>query len=372
MHRAAIRGPRGQVAPLGAAGAPASTSSPPTPDPVFFLSRTRALNPLISSNCAGGEASSWSWPECYLLLAPVTAAVTRKPLFLYGFRWVLPCYRLNGASDVREGAHARAPLFIILYGNIGNNRHYLYRSVPYSLLSPLPAPRRIGNTVTPASAVAGATSWANKIEGGYWAAASEGSDLHRIGGGARRNFRGRSRLAGELELVCGGRGLAGGGRIRLQGRNGGFPPFSAARSGAVGTAALERCAQAVAITRLSRAPHKLCQQARQRSSPRSPRRGGTPPNAISRSHSLPALDVGRIWIGLQRDRSGEAGESPQNFGARQGLGVSGHRIAGFPDREGAAGIDNRRFRVGDGSSSGSGWQSELRAKLAWEAGHVNG
>lgn len=373
MTRAAIRGPRGQMAPPGAVGAPASAFSPtrgqansPPPCSSLFLSLSRTLNLLISNRCA----RSGSGPhDCYLLLRPVTTAVTRKSLYSYGSRALLPSYRQNGAIHVQVSAHARTPQSIYLYGNIGNNRYCLSISRACALLSQLPASARLGNSVTLSLRAVVAFPWPNKIEGGYSIVGAEMAAQHRPAGDARRNFRAPI-AAGELEL---GLDLVDRQRIQLLGRNGGKLRFLGGRSGVVGTMLLERSKQEVEFARQSSTPHKLCQQAPQ---PQrwacTTRQGGTPPIAIASSPCLLALDVDRISIRPSLGRPVRFSGRPLTWITRNGLGVSGLDFAGSPQRRGAEGYRNDRYRVGDGSASGFGWQSELQARLAWEAVHVNG
>lgn len=408
MTRAAIRGPRGQLAPSGAGGAAAAAlllsyteggiwygsrgsqrsvigrclqpalasaggcgvqhvphnakrggaSVPPlTRISLFFA--PRALNPLISNNCA--RPRDWEG-RCYLLLRGVTSGVTRKSLFPHGFRGVLPCYRLNGPLDVHAGAHARASATMSFHGNIGNNGYYSLVSEAWALLRLLPPRHGVGNTVTMASVGACSPTWSNILWGGYSVELAGAADQHRPAGSARRNFRAPRLAAGGLDRR-GWSWLPGGAG------NGGKLPFSGSGSGAVGTVPLERSGQGIEAARLFGTPHKLCQQAHRLGLARvSAEAGGHPPQPADRSLRGLALDVGRIWIGLPHDRMGR----PLNSIAQQGLGVSGRHSDGSPGRDDARGIFSDQNRVGDGGASGSGWQSELPATFSWEAAHVNG
>lgn len=365
MHRAAIRGPRGQLAPPGAGGAVAAASfsaptrrrsgAPPGSRTLLFLSLSRALNPLVSSNCARPRDRAG---RCYLLLRGVTAAVTRKPLFPHGFRGVLPSYRQGGAFDVQTSARARASAFPSLYGNIGNNGYYLYVSVTCALLRPLPARVGGGNRVTIERLGSCRSPWSNILRGGYSVELAGGADQHRPGGGASRNFRAPIGLELGRDLV----GLAGVG-------NGSFPPLSGSGSGVVGTVLLERPSQGLGIARVSGPARKLCQQAAAGElGADAGQAGGCPPQAADRSDRVLALDVGRFWIGVPCDRT----ERPQNSTPPKGLGVSGELPRNSGRLQRAARIQDRDDRVGDGRPSGSMWQSELPATFSREVAHVNG
>lgn len=385
MHRAAICGPRGQVAASAAAGAPASAlpsptrraGAPPSPTSSFFCaSRTRTRSNSINWRGPG----SWSTEGATVtdVTRSVTTSVTAKSLVLHGFGGSFRSYRPEGDIHVQARAHGRMPIHLSVYGNISNNRYSYSLSVAYALLGLLLQPSRSGTSVTAGAPTARASLWPNKIGGGYSSDGRQSADQHLERAGRREKFWGSATWAGSMAGDRGGgelAGLAGSGA----GGNGGFPPFFGGGDGGVGTVALEWSAQGLGIAGFSGAARKLAQLtslalAGELGADRG-RRGGTPPIARSALRSMLAQTFFRIWIEdraaarpASLDRTADGSERAQTLTARMGLGVSGFAGArttrsGRPRRSGS--VD----RVGDGRSS-VGRPDELR-RLCRGGDHVN-
>lgn len=396
MCSAALCRARGQVAPPGAAGAPASASRSaggervPLPDPFsrrfFFCAFNQRPNPLISSNCAA--AGSWlgSGAPCYPLPGAVTMGVTAKSLLLQGLRGLLPCYLLRGPLYAYAGGRACGSIYPSLSSNIGNICVFYSLSEAYPLRGLLPARLGTGNAVTTRRAARVGASDANLIGGGYSGGDVEGPGQRLDAGRARRNFRGR-RAWRPIEAaggLVGGFAQAGELRIQRERRaeagNGGFPPFLGASAGAVGMAALEWSAQGLGNAALSSPRQKLRRLARRalvglaladRAGGGAPPPSRAPsPFACRRSRfSGFGSAFGRLLNLSDRRGVRERALSP---GTAMGSGVSGCQ-----HREKAAGAGGARrgegMRVGDRAFPVALTMSKigLAARLWGGRGHVN-
>lgn len=386
MHRAAICGPRGQVAASAAAGAPASaftaptrsaTASPPRPAPSFFCA-SRAPARLISNSWPGGAAWLVRRPIVTVVTQTVTAPVTAKPLFLHGLRGSYRSYRLNGALDVCTGARASAPISLSSNGNIGNNVYYCLVSEACALLSLLPAATLAVTPVTAPGARPLPFLLPEYNRGRIFARRSPEADLHLLRAGWREKFRGSVAWAGSRAQLglAGELGSAGSG---ARGGNGGFPPFFGWSPGAVGTLPLERSEQAPEIIRFSVAARKLPQLASvdlagQLAADRG-RPGVPPPAARAAPRIMLARTFVRIWIedAAQAppgspDRAQAGSERALNSIWQNGLGVSASRRA-RKSRSGGPRRSKIGVRVGDGRSSVG--RPDEASRLCRGGDHVN-